>query len=203
MSFLTKEQLYKIGFGSIGENVFISDRASFHNPSKISIGSYVRIDDFSVLSAGKGGIELSDFVHIGCQSSLIGDAKIKMGFYSGLSSKVSIYSSNDDFSGVSLPGVKIFIPEQFRKLTIKPIILEDYAIIGSNSVILPGVTIGEGAAVGALSFVRKNCKPWFTYSGNPLRCIGRRSQEMLKFIPELKKMREDGLIQVPHYGIES
>ena len=203
MPFLTREQLNKIGFAKLGEHVFISDKASFHNPSKISMGSYVRIDDFSVLSAGNGGIELSDFVHIGCQSSLIGEAKIKMGFYSGLSSKVSIYSSNDDFSGVSLPGVKIFIPEQFRKLSIKPVILENYTIIGSNSVILPGVTIGEGAVVGALSFVRKNCKPWFSYSGNPLRSVRRRSQEMLKFIPELKKMQEDGLIKVPKYGVES
>lgn len=203
MAFLRREQLYEMGFASLGEHVFISDKASVHNSSKISIGNYVRIDDFCVLSAGSGGIELSDFVHIGCQSSLIGEAKIKMGFYSGLSSKVSLYSSNDDFSGISLPGVKIFIPEQFRKLTIKPIILENYTIIGSNSVVLPGVTIGEGAVVGALSFVRKNCKPWFTYSGNPLRSISRRNKEMLKFIPELKKMREDGLIKLPLYGIES
>ncbi|HUZ59642.1 MAG TPA: acyltransferase [Hanamia sp.] len=202
MPFLTKEKLHKIGFASLGENVFISDKASFYNPSNISIGSYIRIDDFCVLSAGNGGIELSDFVHIGCQSSMIGEEKIKMGYYSGLSSKVSIYSSNDDFSGDSLPGVKIFIPEQFRKLTIKPVTLESYTIIGSNSVILPGVTIGEGAVVGALSFVRKNCKPWFTYSGNPLRCLRKRSHEMLKFIPELRKMQDDGLIQVPHYGNE-
>jgi len=203
MPFLTKEKLHKIGFASLGENVFISDKASFYNPSNISLGSYIRIDDFCVLSAGGGGIELSDFVHIGCQSSLIGEAKIKMGFYSGLSSKVSIYSSNDDFSGVSLPGVKITIPEQFRKLTVKPVTLESYTIIGSNSVILPGVTIGEGAVVGALSFVRKDCDPWFTYSGNPLRRLRKRSQEMLKFIPELKKMREEGLIGVYEYGADS
>jgi dTDP-4-amino-4,6-dideoxy-D-glucose acyltransferase len=196
MPFLTKEQLNKIGFANLGENVFISDKASFYNASRISLGSYVRIDDFSVLSAGSGGIELGDFVHIGCQSSLIGEAKIKMDFYSGLSSKVSIYSSNDDFSGVSLPGVKTIIPEDFRKLTIRPVTLQSYTIIGSNSVILPGVTVGEGAVVGALSFVRKDCKPWFTYSGNPLRRLRRRSQEMLKFIPELIKMRKNGLIDV-------
>lgn len=196
MSFLSREQIKEIGFAKVGEHVLISDKASLYNTSSISIGNYVRIDDFTVLSAGEGGIELGDFVHIGCFSSLIGDGKIKMDYYSGLSSKVSIYSSNDDFSGVSLPGVKVTIPLEFRKLTVKDVTLEKYTIIGSNSVVLPGVTIGEGATVGALSFVRKNCQAWYSYGGNPLRRLGRRSQEMLKYISELQKMQAENLIKV-------
>jgi galactoside O-acetyltransferase len=201
MPFLTKEKLYKIGFASLGENVFISDKASFYNPSNISIGSYIRIDDFCVLSAGSGGIELKDFVHIGCQSSLIGEAKIKMGTYCGLSSKVSVFSSNDDFSGISLPGVKILIPEKFRNVITKPVIFDDYTGVGTLSVVLPGVTISEGTMVGSLSLVRKDLKPWSIYSGNPLRFVKKRSREMLRFIPQLKKMWEEGLIEVDDYGV--
>ena len=195
MPFLTKEQLGKIGFAKLGEHVFISDKASFYNPRAISIGSHVRIDDFTVFSAGSGGIEIGDSVHIACFASLIGDAKIKIGTYCGLSSKVSVYSSNDDFTGLSLPGVKVLIPDEFRNVINKPVVFEDYTGIGTLSVVMPGVTVSEGAMVGALSLVRKNLKPWSIYSGNPLRFIKKRNQEMLKFIPELKRMRDEGLIK--------
>jgi len=46
MAFLTKDQIDKIGFSSIGNNCLISERAVFYNPSKIEIGNNSRIDDF-------------------------------------------------------------------------------------------------------------------------------------------------------------
>jgi hypothetical protein len=58
MAFLGKDVLIQMGFKSLGENVFISDKASFYNIGKIDVGSNVRIDDFCVLSAGEGGIKL-------------------------------------------------------------------------------------------------------------------------------------------------
>ena len=54
MGFYSREQLEKIGFKSLGENVLISDKTSIYFPKNISIGNNVRIDDFSVLSAGGG-----------------------------------------------------------------------------------------------------------------------------------------------------
>lgn len=195
MPFLTKEQLDKIGFLSIGKHVFISDKASFHNASKISIGNYVRIDDFCVFSPGNGGIEIGNFVHIGCYVSLIGEGKIKLGNFCGLSSKVAVYSSNDDFSGISMPGVKVVIPDRFRNITNKPVTFEDYTGVGTMSVILPGVTIREGAMVGALCFVRKSLKPWYIYGGNPLIPLTKRNQHMLQYIDELKVMLSEGLIK--------
>jgi len=189
MAFLNKDELEKIGFAKVGQNVFISDKVSFYNPSKISLGSFVRIDDFCVISAGNGGIELNDYVHISCYVSLIGDAKIKIGFYCGLSSKVSVYSSSDDFSGKSLPAVK-HLQEKYRNVIDKPVIFEDYTMIGASSVVLPGVVVGEGTIVGALSLVRKSLKEWSIYAGNPPRFIKKRSQEMLKVIPEIRKTLE-------------
>ena len=49
-----------------------------------------------------------------------------------------------------------------------------HAIIGANSVILPGVTIGEGAVVGACSLVKRDCAPWSINFGAPARPIGKR-----------------------------
>ena len=99
MSFFSENDLLNIGFKHIGKNVLISDKCSIYNPKKISIGDNVRIDDFCVISAGEGGIELGNFVHIACYSSLIGKGKITMKDFSGLSSRVSVYSSSDKYDG--------------------------------------------------------------------------------------------------------
>jgi dTDP-4-amino-4,6-dideoxy-D-glucose acyltransferase len=187
MAFLTTEQIDKIGFAQVGKEVYISDKATFYNPSHISMGSHIRIDDFCIFSAGRGGIEIGDFVHITCYVSLIGEEKIKIGNFCGLSSKVAVFSSNDDYSGESLLGAKI-IQEKHRNVTNKPVIFEDYTTVGAMSLILPGVTIGEGSVVGAFSFVRKSIKPWGIYFGNPLKFIKKRSKKMLEYIPEMKEL---------------
>lgn len=53
----------------------------------------------------------------------------------------------------------------------KPIIIEDKAWIGFNTIILKGVTIGEGAIIGAGSVVTKNVPPYTIVAGNPARII--------------------------------
>lgn len=53
----------------------------------------------------------------------------------------------------------------------RPIIIEDKVWIGINSTILPGVTIGYGAIVGAGSIVTKNVEPLTVVAGNPARVI--------------------------------
>jgi galactoside O-acetyltransferase len=183
MAFLSREQLEDVGFESIGANVLISDKASLYNPGKISIGNNVRIDDFCVLSAGEGGIVIRDYVHIAVFSLLIGAGKIVMDDFSGLSSRVSIYSSNDDYSGSSLTNPTV--PEQYRSVSVGNVYIGKHVIIGASCVILPDVNIGEGAAVGALSLVTKSCKPLRVYSGVPARPINDRKQGFKKFEQEL------------------
>ena len=72
MSIYSDVELRQLGFAKLGENVRISKKASFYGIERISIRSNVRIDDFCVLSAGKGGIEIGSFIHIAVYTSLIG-----------------------------------------------------------------------------------------------------------------------------------
>ncbi|MCE9680634.1 acyltransferase, partial [Shewanella sp. AS1] len=62
MAQLAREVIDSMGFATVGENVLISDRASFYNCPGISLGSNVRIDDFCVVSAGAGGIYIGNHV---------------------------------------------------------------------------------------------------------------------------------------------
>ena len=45
---------------------------------------------------------------------------------------------------------------------------------GGWSIILPGVTIGEGAVVGAGSVVTKDVEPWSVVVGNPAKFVKKR-----------------------------
>lgn len=64
-------------------------------------------------------------------------------------------------------------------LTSKPIVVCDYAWIATNSIILPGVTIGEGAVVGAGAVVSRNVPPYTIVAGNPAVEVGKRTKSLL------------------------
>lgn len=177
MGVLTREQIEGMGFSYVGENSRLSDKASYYNCGNIVIGDNVRIDDFCVLSAGNGGIEIGSYIHIAVYSSLIGAGKIILSDFSNISSRVSIYSSNDDYSGSSMTNP--MVPEEYTNVTHADVTVERHVIIGSGSVVLPGVILEEGVAIGALSLVSKNCQAFGIYSGVPAKRIKERCKNFL------------------------
>jgi acetyltransferase-like isoleucine patch superfamily enzyme len=178
MVMMTHPQIEAMGFASVGENVQISDRASFYGASRIRIGNNVRIDDFCVIAGGAGGIHIGNYVHIAVGSSLIGAGEIILADFSGLSSRVSIYSSSDDYSGASLTNPTV--PNEYKNVQNAPVYLGRHVIVGSGSVILPGVVLEDGVAIGALSLVHKRCNAFGIYAGNPVRKIKDRKSELLE-----------------------
>ncbi|MFN3630458.1 MAG: acyltransferase [Casimicrobiaceae bacterium] len=183
MGFLDPCAIEAMGFAHVGRRVRISDRASFHGAARISIGDDTRIDDFCVLSAGEGGIHIGRHVHIAVFCALIGAERIDLDDFSGLSSRVSVYSSNDDYSGAAMTNPTV--PAAFTRVTRAPVHIGRHVIVGSGSVILPGVTLHEGAAVGALSLVRRDCEAFGIYAGAPARRVGERKRDLLALEPQL------------------
>lgn len=177
MAMLSREAIEALGFLSVGENVQISDRASFYGVNRIALGSNLRIDDYCVLSAGVGGISIGDYVHLAVYTSLIGAGRIILSDFCNLSSRVAIYSSSDDYSGASMTSPTI--PCEYTGITHADVFLGKHVIVGCGSVILPGVTLEEGAAVGALSLVKRDCKAFGIYAGNPARRIKERNRDLL------------------------
>jgi acetyltransferase-like isoleucine patch superfamily enzyme len=59
-------------------------------------------------------------------------------------------------------------------LITRPITVEDNVWIATGAMILPGVTIGEGAVVAAGAVVTKDVEPWTVVGGNPARFIKKR-----------------------------
>lgn len=55
--------------------------------------------------------------------------------------------------------------------TLKGVVIEDYAVIATMSVIFPGVTVGSGSLIGANSSLKVDAEPGMVYSGNPARKV--------------------------------
>ena len=173
-SFFSEVELSALTFKLIGKSVKISRRASFYNSNQIEIGDNSRIDDFCVISAGKGGVYIGRNVHIAVYTSLIGQGRIVIEDYANISSRVSVYSSNDDYSGNYMTNPTVNF--QYTNVTHAPVCVGRHAIVGSGSIILPGVILGDGACIGALSLVNRNCAPFTINGGIPIRFIRERSR---------------------------
>jgi acetyltransferase-like isoleucine patch superfamily enzyme len=138
----------------------------------IQFGENIIIDDFVFIYATKK-IVIGNNVHIACFSSITGGAEIEIGNYCAVSQGCRILAGTDDFKywGFGNSTIK----EKYRNAKRAPIKICDFSIIGANSVVLPGVTIGEGATVGACSVVTRDLEPWGIYIGN--KKIGERDKK--------------------------
>lgn len=189
MPWLSRHDLLALNFKNIGDNVLISDKASIYNAPNISIGNNVRIDDYCVLSAGEGGISIGNYVHIAVYCSLIGGGAVKLCDFSGLSSRVSIYSSNDDYSGEFMTNP--CVPSRFTKVSSEDVEIGRHAIVGSGAIILPGVVLEEGVAIAALTLVNKHCERFHVYAGVPARKIKKRSDKLLQVEQEFLQLKPE------------
>ncbi len=169
-------ELQSVGFSKIGKNVKISRNARFYQTDGISIGNNVRIDDFCILS---GKISIGDHVHIAAGVYIFaGDEGVELGDYVGVSSRSVIYATTDDYSGNALTGPTV--PMEFRNVIQKKVILKKHALVGTSVVILPGVTVGEGCAVGSLSLVNKSLPDWMICFGSPAKVMSARSKKIVE-----------------------
>lgn len=177
MAWLARDQIAAMGFAEVGEGALLSDKASYYNCANIRIGARSRIDDFVVIGAGEGGVEIGCNVHVAVFCSLLGRGRIVLEDFAGLSSRVSIYSSSDDYTGTALTNPTV--PAAYTNVAHGDVIVRRHVIVGAGSVLLPGVTLEEGVAVGALTLIRSDCAAYSIYSGNPARRLAERKRDLL------------------------
>jgi acetyltransferase-like isoleucine patch superfamily enzyme len=173
-SFYSQDELKDLGLKSYGESVFISRKASIYSPECVSLGHHVRIDDFCILS---GHVTLGSYIHISAYNGLYAAYGIELEDCSGISPRCTLFSASDDFGGNFLVGP--LVPEKYTRIEGGKILVKRFSQIGAGSIILPGVTVNEGVAVGAMSLVKKDLDPWGIYAGNPIRFIRKREKGLL------------------------
>lgn len=182
-SFYSEEELKKIGFKSIGHDVFISRKASIYNPQVMEIGNNVRIDDFCILS---GKIILGDYIHIAAYTALFaGKYEIMFDNFVTVSSRTAIYAESDDYveASFSCP----LIGNTFRKTYGGNVHLKKFVLVGTSCTLLPNITLEEGVSVGAMSLIKTSLSSWGVYVGVPAKRIKNRNRDLIELERKLRK----------------
>ena len=178
---LTRDEIDALGFAHVGRDVRIHRNAEFYGAERIRIGDYSRIDSFSLLSAGDEGICIGKCVHVASGCYMFGGGgKITLEDYSGLSSRVSIYTATDDYTGGHMTNPTV--PGEVRAVRQGPVSLHKHVIIGAHSVVLPGVEMQQGAAAGALTLVGQDVEEFaiLVGKGHGTRVVGHRGKKLLE-----------------------
>ena len=176
MTFLSKKKLNEIDFKFLGNNVLLSDKVSIYDAAQISIGDNSRIDDFCVLS---GKVTIGRNVHIAVFCNVAGGEKgIIMEDFSGLAYGCQVFTQSDDYSGQSLTNPTV--PDKYKHETKAAIVIGRHSILGTNSLVFPGVVMGEGTSVGAQAMVTKSTEEWSIYLGAPAKKVRKRNKDILK-----------------------
>jgi dTDP-4-amino-4,6-dideoxy-D-glucose acyltransferase len=117
-------------------------------------------------------------VHIAAFCFLAGKSEVRLDDFSGLSSRVSIYSSTDDYSGAVLTNPTV--PQEFTGVQSARVHLGKHVIVGSGSVVLPGTHLGDGAALGALSLANGIYESFGIFAGVPARRVRDRQRGLVE-----------------------
>jgi galactoside O-acetyltransferase len=161
--------------------VTIWPRAVIVDREAIQWGSPVIIDDFVFIGRHESGV-IGNYVHVASHASITGGGEFWIADFAGLSSGVRLITGSEDFLGAGLTNPTV--PAEFRAVKRGSVVVCSHAILGANAVVFPGVTIGEGAAVGAGSVVTRDLEPWGVYAGAPARRVKARPREKVLGLEE-------------------
>ncbi len=141
-----RSPFFKIILKKTGKKVFIDYGVYFRFPNKIVIGNEVTINR-----------NCSFYPSFFNKESLI-----EIGDNVRIGPQVTFLSGTHDHRKIDLPDFG------------KGIRVENHVWVGGSSVIMPGVTIKEGAVIGAGSIVTKDVDPYTIVAGNPAKFIKKR-----------------------------
>lgn len=181
--YYSSAELRAFPFVRVGENSAIARNCTIVGLHNIAVGDHVRIDSGTVIIAAAGALRIGNHVQIGIGCVIGARGGVDLEDYSSLSHGARILSAIDDFSGRHMTNSTL--PDGVLGVTAAPVRIGRYVPIGSGTIVLPGVEVGEGAAVGALSLVNRSLDPWRIYSGNPVNDLGPRSRDLLALAARL------------------
>jgi len=149
----------------IGNDVFIDNNVNISRPNLVTLGDHIAIDyGFHCTTS----LELGNYTHIGPHVSCVGGVKAKFitkGF-NNIMAGARVICGSDRFDNSGLFGC--LIPEELKgKQIIKPVLMEEFSNIGTNSIVLPGSCLRKGVLLTAGSLLIGDTEEWGVYKGNP------------------------------------
>ena len=147
-----------------GQGLRVERGARFRHPETFEIGDGVFIGEYAVIQGRiEGTCVIGSHTWIGPHSFL--DARhLTLGDYVGWGPGAKVLGSAHTGDPADVPIIQ-------TDLDVRPVKVEGWADIGVNAVLLPGVTVGQGAIVGAGGVVTKDVEPFAVVAGVPARFL--------------------------------
>jgi galactoside O-acetyltransferase len=152
----------------LGTGAIVYPTAKIVAPEHLTLGAHSTIDDFVFLNAGRS-TRIGGYVHIGCHASVIGGGELEIGDYAVVATGARVLTASDSVGDGAF--MSTHAPDELRHLVDRPVLIAAHGFVGANAVVLPGVTIGEGAVAGAGSVVTHDLEPWTISLGAPARVV--------------------------------
>ena len=122
-------------------------------------------DGPNVISVSSGYMNIGNYIHIGAYGFFTCAGGLDIDNFANISQGVRIYTVSDDYSGETMTNP--MVPDEYKNVQLAPVKISKHAILGSGTIILPGVVVGTGCATGANSLVKKTLDDWGIYAGCP------------------------------------
>ena len=165
LGFKLRAWFYKFRLRHLGKNVLIGIGVEFNGPKNISIDDYTWIDSYTVINAQMGPISFGKRIHVAQHCVFGSRAPIVLEDYVAVAAGTKVYSNSERPSdGKRMSGP--MVPRAQKAFYSAPIIFRKDSCVLVNSLILPGVTIGYGAVVGASSVIKRDVPNWDIVVGN-------------------------------------
>lgn len=171
-----------------GIDVIIDDDVRI-NQKSYTIGDHVAIDKGFYCTVN---LTIGNYIHIGPYVTIIGgkEAYFTAKGFNNIMAGARIICGSDRFDESGLFGA--MIPKELKGTQImKPIIMEEFSNIGTNSIVLPGTILRKGVLVAAGSLIMGDTEEWGVYKGNPAKLVKKINGE--KIIKNAKLIGYDGL----------
>jgi acetyltransferase-like isoleucine patch superfamily enzyme len=147
------------------------------DPKRIVVGSKTLVDGELLVHDYGGRITIGESAYIGMGSRIWSGEDVAIGAHVFVAHNCTITDTNSHQMEADERAAHyqrtVVDGKPFEKGSIKtaPIVIGDHAWINFNVAILKGVTIGEGAIIGAGSVVTKDVPPYVLCAGNPARVV--------------------------------
>jgi galactoside O-acetyltransferase len=145
--------------------VIVGDRARLHVAEGARIDSFVKLEIGVGLSIGRY-VHLASFTHVG-----IGGGETIIEDCAAVASGGKVISGSNQ---PPAPSMSASAPDHMQLVERKRTWIGRYAFVATNAVVLPGVTLGEGAVLAAGAVATQDIPPWEIWGGVPARKIGER-----------------------------
>ncbi|RLA80668.1 MAG: hypothetical protein DRG78_10530 [Epsilonproteobacteria bacterium] len=156
--------------GTLSKNTRFSSNVSFVNVDKISLGNNVYIGN-NVILDGTGGLVIDEGCQISARTSILTHSS---------HNAIRLFGKHyKQCKGVKEEGY-----------IIGEVKLGKYTFIGTNTIIVPNITIGKGCVVGANSFVNKNLPDYSIAVGSPIKIIASTKDLDSKYLQNNKQFQE-------------